>query len=686
MSQLRRVGRSVVAGIVFAATATTAIVSNAGAAYAGPPDDKKVPGLLKAADHGVIKDSYIVVLKDTKAKAADVHASAKALTQRYGGVVSHTYTRSIRGFAAQMNEAQAKQLAASADVAYVEQNRKVSKTDTQVNPPSWGLDRVDQFFAPLNKRYVYPNTASNVRAYVIDTGIRITHQEFGGRASYGYDFIDNDPIADDCAGHGTHVAGTIGGTNYGIAKGVQLVAVRVLDCLGEGSYAQVIAGVDWVTANAVKPAVANMSLGGGGFSALDAAVQASIDSGVSYSVSAGNAGDDACLYSPARTSGAITVGATDEVDFRTSFSNWGSCVDIHAPGHHIPSAVADSDTAIDRYSGTSMASPHVAGAAALALSANPGWTPTQVRNHLVYGGTRRVVRNTAATSTRPVTSDVFLRIGTVAVPFVTGLRSLTNGKNVSVGAGGTQPLLASLPPNQIGEPEKFTTASAGGGFYTLASWANGKYVSATSGGTGPLMANASAVTDAERFLPQMNGDGTVSLKNKLTGLWVTAPAGGAEPLVATASTIGQAEKFIWATPAAVVALRAVVNNKIVTTPNFGASPLIASATAVTYIERFDMLDMGDDAIVLRAHSDKKYVTATNNGSSPLIANSTTIGEPQTFWLYHYGDGSLLFQSATNGYLVEAPNNGDSPLIASFNPFIQDPTPETMFLHEVLSVN
>ncbi|MCG5436578.1 protease inhibitor I9 family protein, partial [Micromonospora foliorum] len=217
MFQLRRAGRSVTAGLALAVVAA-ATISSGGAAYAAPSDGQKLPRALKSADKGAIKDSYIVVLKDTKADPAAVNASAKALTKQYGGAVSHTYTRSIRGFASRMNEAQAKKLATSSSVAYVEQNRKVSKSDTQLNTPSWGLDRLDQIFAPLNKRYTYPNTASNVHAYVIDTGIRISHQEFGGRASNGYDFVDNDAVANDCNGHGTHVAGTIPHPNHAAAK------------------------------------------------------------------------------------------------------------------------------------------------------------------------------------------------------------------------------------------------------------------------------------------------------------------------------------------------------------------------------------------------------------------------------------------------------------------------------------
>ncbi|MEV0607392.1 S8 family serine peptidase [Polymorphospora rubra] len=665
-----------------AAVVSTAALANPTVASAAPGDAKKAPGLIKKSDTSVIKDSYIVVFKDTEVAAARVDSSAAALVRKFGGSVTHTYKSSIRGFAARMTEAQARQLAADPDVAFVEPNRKMVKSDIQVNPPSWGLDRIDQLFAPMNKRYNSPNTASNVRVYVIDSGIRTTHTEFGGRATSGYDFIDNDTNADDCDGHGTHVAGTIGGTNYGVAKGVQLVAVRVLDCVGDGTTAGVVAGIDWVTANAIKPAVANMSLGGLGSTAIDNAVQASINSGITYAVAAGNDNEDACMYSPARVAATISVGASDALDFRASFSNWGTCVDLHAPGHAIPSSVASSDTAIEKYSGTSMASPHVAGAAALALSTNPTWTPTQVSNHIIYGATRRAVRNTAYTNT----TDRILRIGSQAVPLVAGLRSLTNGRNISVGANGVQPILASSPISSMGDPEKFTTVSGGPGYIAFASWVNGRYISATSGGTGPLIANATTITDAERFEATILGDGTVSLKNKLTGKYVTVPNGGASALVATATTVGVAEKFIWASPAAVVGLRATVNNKIVTTPNWGANPLIPSASTVTNLEKFDMLDLGDDAIALRAHSNRKYVTTTGSGAAlgPLVANATTLNYVQQYWLYHWDDGILL-QSQWSGNLVQATNGGNSPLTATFDPFVQDVDASVIYTIEVVTV-
>ncbi len=274
----------------------------------------------------------------------------------------------------------------------------VSAAGVQPNPPSWALDRIDQRALPMDGRYAYPNPAGNVHAYVIDTGININHADFGGRAHYGWDFVDDDAIADDCNGHGTHVAGLIGGGSYGAAKGIQLYAVRVLDCVGSGTIADVVAGVEWVTTHHVKPAVANMSLGGGASSALDQAVRNSIAAGVTYTVAAGGSASSACDSSPSRVTEAITVGGTTMSDSRASFSNYGSCLDIFAPAVTITSTWIGSPTATNTLSGNSMAAPLVAGGAAMYLADNPTATPAAVTAALAARATTGVLTGVGAGS------------------------------------------------------------------------------------------------------------------------------------------------------------------------------------------------------------------------------------------------------------------------------------------------
>jgi subtilisin family serine protease/PKD repeat protein len=335
-----------------------------------------------------VAGEYIVVLES----GADVDADAAAaeLARAYRGQSGRVFRHALKGFVAYMSEADARALAEDSRVRYVEQNGRMHAVGVQTGA-TWGLDRVDQVDLPLDQTYTYNTAGAGVNAYIIDTGIRISHADFGGRASLAYSSINDGNGANDCNGHGTHVAGTVGGATWGVAKAVNLHAVRVLDCGGSGTYEGVIAGVDWVTANHVKPAVANMSLGGGASQAVDDSVTNSIAKGVVYAIAAGNDNASACNYSPARTPNALTVGSTTNTDARSSFSNYGTCLDIFAPGSNITSAWYTGDTATNTISGTSMAAPHVAGGAALYLGTNPTASPDQVMSVLTnLGGQGKV--------------------------------------------------------------------------------------------------------------------------------------------------------------------------------------------------------------------------------------------------------------------------------------------------------
>ena len=336
-----------------------------------------------------IVNHYIVVLdEDATGPDADFGAAAaraqEVVARTPAGRLTNVYAYALSGFSAEMTEEEAVALSRDPDVKFVEEDSEVHAIATQSNAP-WGLDRTDQRDRPLSGTYSYTSTGSGVNAYIIDTGIRRTHTQFGGRAFAAFDAFGGS--TNDCNGHGTHVAGTVGGSTYGIAKSVRLYAVRVLNCSGSGSTSGVIAGVDWVTRNHVKPAVANMSLGGGASSSLDTAVRNSIAAGVTYAVAAGNSNVNASNSSPARVGEAITVGSTTSTDARSSFSNYGSIVDIFAPGSSITSAWSTSDTATRTISGTSMATPHVAGVAARYLQGNPGASPATVRNAIVNAAT-----------------------------------------------------------------------------------------------------------------------------------------------------------------------------------------------------------------------------------------------------------------------------------------------------------
>jgi len=380
------------------ALGTLAVAAACADPVAPPAAPDAAPSLARSASAGSgrpIPDQYIVVFDDD---VRDVPGLARGLADAHGATVRFEYEHALKGFAGRMSAQAAEAIARNPNVAYVEQDQEMTVSATQ-SPATWGIDRIDQRDLPLSNSYTYDATGAGVTAYIIDTGIRFGHAEFGGRAVSGYDAIDGGS-ADDCHGHGTHVAGTVGGATYGVAKGVTLVAVRVLDCNGRGPNSGVIAGMDWIVGQHQDgaPAVANMSLGGGADQATDDAVQRMITDGVTTAVAAGN-GDilgnplNACNYSPARAPNAITVGSTTSTDARSSWSNYGPCLDLFAPGSSITSAGITSNTATATKSGTSMATPHVAGVAALYLSANTGASPATVRNAIVAAATPNKVGN-----------------------------------------------------------------------------------------------------------------------------------------------------------------------------------------------------------------------------------------------------------------------------------------------------
>ena len=431
-----------------------------------------------------IPNRYIVVLEEWVAGELGENSNAEAVAEElsivYSGKIDKIFKHALNGFSVEMNEKQAERLSEDPRIKYVEEDGEVFADTTQTGA-TWGLDRIDQRDRPTDGNYNYTPTGSGVNAYIIDTGIRRTHAQFGGRAVVGYDAIADGQNSNDCNGHGTHVAGTIGGSTYGVAKNVRLYAVRVLDCAGSGSNSGVIAGVDWVKNNHIKPAVANMSLGGGASSALDTAVNNAIAAGVTFAVAAGNENQDACNVSPARAPNAVTVGSTTNTDARSSFSNFGTCVDIFAPGSSITSSWFTSDTATNTISGTSMASPHVAGVAALYLQNNTTASPSTVRNEIV---------NTAS-----------------------------SGKLTGINTGSPNLLLYSLlsgsstppPPTCSGGTYTGTLSGTGANAYQPN---NSYYYSSISGTHSGNLTGASG-TDFDLYLQKWNGSSWVSVKSSL---------------------------------------------------------------------------------------------------------------------------------------------------------------------------
>jgi aqualysin 1 len=451
-----------------AATATLAMASLPALAVTEVVD---VPPEYRGSST-TIPGRYIVVFKDHVANPA---AEARAMMRGRGGEIHHVYSHALRGFAATIPDAAYNAISRNPNVAYIEQSITMYPGTTVQNNATWGLDRIDQRLLPRDSKYGYNHTGAGVRAYVIDSGIHFSHADFGGRAANGRDFIGDGRNGGDCNGHGTHVAGTIGGTSYGVAKGVSLVSVRIFGCSGGTSLETVIAAVDWVTANGVKPAVVNMSLGGGYVQSLNTAVANSIAQGFVYAVSAGNDGRDACNYSPASTPEALTVGATQSNDDRASYSNLGNCVDLFAPGSSITSAWHTGNSATNTISGTSMAAPHVAGVAALVLQQKSTASPAEVAAVITGGATKGIVNRSRTTNNDLLYSLVTIDGGGSGGDTGggdTGGGDTGGGDTGGGGDSGSSPLSGSATKNG-GNWIATVTFSGAAGTSTNGSWSTG---------------------------------------------------------------------------------------------------------------------------------------------------------------------------------------------------------------------
>ena len=477
-------------------------------------------GVLKAKKNK-IAGQYIVVFED---RVADVDLVAEELTRGHGGKKNHVYAKALKGFSGNFSEAAAAQLAADPRVKYVEEDSIVSIDTTQTGA-TWGLDRIDQRSLPLDNNYTYNVNGAGVKAYIVDTGINTAHTEFGGRAIDGVDEIDGALPAADCNGHGTHVSGTVGGATWGVAKGVTLVAVRVLDCNGSGTNSGVIAGVNWVTTDhlAGAPAVANMSLGGGASQALDDAVNGAVADGVVFCVAAGN-GDangnavDACTTSPARAANAITVSATDITDTKPVWANTGTCVDIFAPGVNITSSWFSSNTATNTISGTSMATPHVCGAAALYIAANPGSSPATVVSALRSNATSGVVKNAGTGSPNLLLYELFIGAGAgTPPPSISGFSPASGAAGSSVTISGTN-LTGATSVKFNGQAASFSVVSSTQINATVPNCSSSGVISVTTAGGTANSASSFSVTGCTVSQQLFSNPGFESGNN---GVWVT---------------------------------------------------------------------------------------------------------------------------------------------------------------------
>ncbi|MBT0772651.1 S8 family serine peptidase [Kineosporia sp. J2-2] len=502
-----------------AAVALSPVVASALPASLGGDVSRSAPApLVGSGSSGAIDGQYVVMLKDQAGLSAagvdgadgssqSLVAEAVERGEKAGATVHTRYTEALRGYSATLSDSELDEIRDDPAVDYVAVNQRYTSTGTQ-DDAEWGLDRIDQHSATLNGSYYYTNTGKGVTAYVVDTGIRSTHQDFGGRVSGGTSTLNGDSSTEDCEGHGTHVAGTIGGTTYGVAKEATLVPIRVLDCEGGSTSSIVAEGLDWIVSHhkSGKPAVANLSLTneGGADPVVEAAVERVIADGVTVVIAAGNGnaageGIPACTVSPSDVKAAIVVGATTRTDRKTGFSNYGACVDLYAPGLGITSDWADSDSSRATLSGTSMATPHVTGAVALYLQNHPTATPKQVQAAVVGAATSDAVTKVSTKWPRKLLFAVQKAkapAATTAKSSITSGKALLNGKSITSANGlytltqsGTD-LTLSKPGSRVlwrtGKGAAWTTLTNTGNLVSYNAYGKKVWSSGSSGGAASL--------------------------------------------------------------------------------------------------------------------------------------------------------------------------------------------------------